>query len=141
MLRVYYLGGPGLLRTFLHFFILNSVLNLDELPSIAYNGKTLGISLVLCSFSRMIVGFPLGPTSLTIGSCCINCIRCVLFLVEQTLDLMRKWLVTPIMFMPIIASVGISCQAGHYCILQNTQIDSIYGYFSSPVKYARHYES
>lgn len=43
-----------------------------------------------------------------------NDARCAFHLVQQYINPIRKWLVTPMMFMPFIVLVGLSCQISHY---------------------------
>jgi hypothetical protein len=62
--RVLILGVLCLFRMLSFFSPILTMLNLDRLPFIVYNDMLLGVSLLLCPFNRIILGFPLGPMTL-----------------------------------------------------------------------------
>lgn len=69
-----------------------------------YNSKAIGDSSVLCPLSSIIVvSSPLGPlTYMTIISCPDNDARYRFHLVEQDLNLIRRWLVIAMTFVPLL---------------------------------------
>lgn len=69
-----------------------------------YNGKLPGVSLILCLFSKtMVVHFLLGSlTNLFICAWPYNSAKYRFHLVEQALNLVRKWLVTPLTFLLLL---------------------------------------
>jgi hypothetical protein len=60
-----------------------------------YNNMSLELGLILCSFSRIMAQGPICLICVVIGSWLANIPG-----MEQALFLVRKWLVTPITFMP-----------------------------------------
>lgn len=85
-----------------------------------YSSKSLRVSLILCPLSRVtVIGSPLGPECLATGS--INNSGCEFYLLEWALNPIRKWLVTSMTFMPLIAPVGMSCLASCYCSSRDPQ--------------------
>ena len=63
--------------------------------SYEYNNMSLELGLILCSFSRIMAEGSIYMSCVVIGSWLANIPG-----MEQALFLVRKWLVTPITFMP-----------------------------------------
>lgn len=69
-----------------------------------YDDNSLEITFILCPLTRLIVaGSHVGPViCLTIGSYPYNGFRYWFHLVERDLNLVRKWLIIPILFMQLL---------------------------------------
>ena len=96
----------------------------------------------MCLFSRiMLVGSPLGTmTYLGISSCLISSDRNGFHRVEWTLNLHRQWLVTPIMFVPLVRQWAYFVRSFIYCSLKSSQLGDPDGYPSHPSRVHRTFQ-